>query len=229
MDDLQRQRVRQRLDDINLNAFEAASIGGFQRNYFHDLLIGKKQSIRGKWLSRAAQTLQCDPDYLLGRQDTPRKGKGLGGVIQRGEAPIKLSGFVEAGVWLDPNYELPDYGPMPVDPDPRYSPDDQKFYIVRGDHASGLGILAASVLCVVSMPALEQSGRKLHEGDIVLVRQKDGAGRYELSARVIEDSRDGVRLSAKPLRGELPPLKPGEGVEIDGLILRTIRVFGMPV
>lgn len=214
-----RNRVRERLDAKQLNPFEAARMAGLERSFLNDLLIGRKQTVREGKLPAVASILDCDPDYLLGVQDTPRKLGKTGNTMQ-------IAGICEAGAWRDVSFAVPDMGPLPLEPDPRYEPGEQGVYLVRGDHAAGLGILDGSLISVCFTAALRDNGRKLHEGDVVLVRNTNG-NLYELSARIWNDTRDGVRLSAKPARGEVPPLKPGGPVEIVGLILRTIRVFGL--
>lgn len=225
MGDLIRNRVQLRLDALGINPFEAARIAGFERVYFYDLLNGKKHTIREKKLLDAARALQCDPDYLLGRQDRPRVS-----IMDQGYKPehtVQIVGVCEADAWRPAGYALPDFGPIPVDPDPRYSVDDQEAYIVRGEHALGLGINDGALLCIVKTDALEDVGRSLQNGDIVLVRHKND-DLSEITARVFEKGKDGVRLSAKPVRGEIIPLEPGDDVIIIGLVLRAIRVFGQP-
>jgi transcriptional regulator with XRE-family HTH domain len=227
MGDLIRNRVRARLDDLGLNPFEAARIAGFERSYFNDLLIEKKHTIRESKLQDAARALQCDPDYLLGRQDKPRLiGREY---PDRLEHNLRLAGVCEADAWRPVDYALPDFGPLPLNPDPRYPADDQEAYVVRGDHAAGIGINDGSLICIVKLEALEQAGRVIHDGDVVLVRHDSGSGLYELTARIVEESREGLRLSAKPARGEMAPLAVADDIVIVGLILRSIRVFGLPV
>lgn len=216
-----RSRVRERLDAKGLNPFEAARMAGLERSYVNDLLIGKKETIREKKLPALASILDCDPDYLTGAQDTPRRsGAGSGG--------MRMVGIVEAGAWRSASSFVTTAGAFPIDPDPRFPSEEQQAYRVRGDHAVGLGILDASILCIATMAGLEAAGRKLHDGDVVLVRQSNG-GLSELTARVYREGREGVRLSARPASGaeEFADFKLPD-VEIVGLVLRSIRVFGLP-
>lgn len=214
-----RNRVRERLDAKGLNPFEAARMAGLERSFVNDLLIGKKNTVREKKLPALASILDCDPDYLTGAQDTPRGGSSRVG--------MPMAGIVEAGAWRSLGSFVSSVGTLPIEPDPRFPLGEQQAYRVRGDHAAGLGILDASILCIATMTGLEETGRKLHDGDVVLVRQRNG-DLFELTARVYEETREGVRLSARPsIDGEFADFKLPD-VEIVGLVLRSIRVFGLP-
>lgn len=221
MSHLLKARIQERLDYKGLNPFEAARMAGQERSFINDLLIGKKQTIRGKAIPALAQMLGCDPEYLLGSQVTPRRG------AMPSEQGVTLAGISEAGAWRDEDIVLPDLGKLPLSTDPRYSPDDQKFYLVRGDHADGLGVNDGSVVCVVSSAALEAANRSIRAGDVVLIKRMDESGRVETSIRQVDETRDGLVLIAKPRRGEIKPIGIGDGVRISGLVLRATRVFGL--
>jgi len=226
MGDLTRNRVRERIETLGLNPIEAARIAGFERTYFHDLLNGKKHTIREKNLPAAAQALQCDADYLTGVQDQPRRS-GSAGNGRWTATGIAMSGISEAGAWREKDAQIASIGPIPIDPDPRYAKDEQQAFRVRGEHAAGLGIIDGTILVVASMEGLSLAGRKLRAGDAVLVQRANG-NLFETTVRVFEDTPDGVRLSAKPAHGEIAALELGEGVEIIGLIVRAIKVFDLP-
>lgn len=216
-----RVRIRELLDQKGLNPFEAARKAGLERSFINDLLIGKKQTIREKTIPSLAQVLGCDPEYLAGYQEMPRKSQ------IRDTSRISLSGVCEAGAWRDPSMPMPDFGELPIVPDPRYKADDQAFYLIRGDHAEGLGIIDGSVIGIVTSGALELSHRKIRAGDVVLVAREDSEGRIELSARQVDDGENGFILVAKPSRGEIPPVTQSKNVKIVGLVLRATRVFGL--
>lgn len=217
-------RIQNRLEYKGLNPFEAARMAGLERSFLNDLLIGKKQTIRSKYMPAIASTLDCDQDYLIGLQDTPRKVPGG----NRSGHSMELVGICEAGAWRDVGYALPDLGGISIEPDQRYSLDDQECYLVRGDHAAGLGITDGSVVCIALLPAINDDGRSLRSGDVVLVERQDDNNRREFSIRVVEEIKEGLRLSAKPLRGEIPAITPDDNTKIVGLVLRAIRVFGLP-
>lgn len=72
MDSTLAERVRERLEALGINPFEAARRAGFERSFVNDLLIGRKKSVRGAALLRLATALGCDPAYLVGMQAAPR-------------------------------------------------------------------------------------------------------------------------------------------------------------
>lgn len=220
MSHLLKARIQERLDYKGLNPFEAARMAGQERSFINDLLIGKKQTIRGKAIPALAQILGCDPEYLQGSQATPRRG------AMPTEQGVTLAGICEAGAWRDEDI-LPDLGTLPLATDPRYSPDDQKFYLVRGDHADGLGVNDGSVICSVSTAALDAVNRSIRAGDVVLIERRDDSGRVETSIRQVDETREGMFLVAKPRRGEIKPIRISDGVKIKGLVLRATRVFGL--
>jgi hypothetical protein len=224
MGDLTRNRVRERIETLGLNPIEAARIAGFERTYFHDLLNGKKHTIREKNLPAAAQALQCDADYLTGVQDEPRRAGAAHGKRPTG---IAMTGIVEAGAWREKDGPIVSMGPVPVDPDFRYATAEQQAYRVRGDQAAGVGIDDGMILIAVTEEGLALAGRKLRTGDAVIVQRSNGS-LVETTVRVFEDTPEGVRLSAKPRQGEIATLEMGDGVEIVGLIVRAIRVFDLP-
>jgi len=170
-------RVRERLNALGLNPFEAARKAGFERSFVNDLLVGKKSTIRPGGISALADVLQCDPDYLTGLQAVPTAGDGA-------DLRMPLAGIVEAGAWREPGS---DPGlTLPAMPDPRYPVDAQETYIVRGDHAAGFGITDGSAIVTVRM-------KSYRDGDVVLVRREKG-GASELSIRMLA----GGALRARP-------------------------------
>lgn len=73
MENYLRARIRDRLDALGMNPFEAARLIGAERTFINDLLIGKKSSIRQSAIPRVAAALDCDPEFLVGAQDAPRR------------------------------------------------------------------------------------------------------------------------------------------------------------
>lgn len=208
MSDLLRDRVKARLDTLNINPFEAARRAGFERGYVNDLLIGKKISMREKSLAKLADALECDPGYLLGRQAVPSR--------QIGSCGIPLAGIAEANAWRradDPG--VPDT-PIPISPDPRFDPERIQLYLIRGDHAGGIGATDGSVIAVLT------NAGPYRDGDVVLVERLRDDER-ELSIRVIS----GGALSARPLRNSIPAI-PLSDARIIGMVVSATRIFGLP-
>ena len=67
--------VTARLKELKRNPFEAARVGGLERSFVNDILIGRKRSVRGENLERLARALDWDSRVLLdaaGRSRPPR-------------------------------------------------------------------------------------------------------------------------------------------------------------
>lgn len=210
MENIIKSRVRERLSALGINPFEAERRGNLKRGYINDLLIGKKNTIRAKALPAVAAALECDVGYLEGRQ----------GIPSQGEAPASgmiLSGIAEAGAWRDPSVSVVSDTPVPILPDPRFDAALIEIYLVRGDHAAGLGISDGSIVEVLT------GGSAYRDGDVVLARRKDESGAAELSVRIIA----GGALSARPAKGSIEPLSRSDA-EIVGMVVSAVRVFGLP-
>jgi transcriptional regulator with XRE-family HTH domain len=214
MDNLLRERVRERLTTLEMNPFEAARIANFERSFVNDLLIGKKTTVRQSKLPALAKALDCDPEYLIGLQGTPRAGEGAG------VGSLRLAGIVEAGAWRTAAGTLPPRTSLPLAPDPRYPAPRQVAFLVRGDHAAGLGITDGSVVTVLLGPMAYR------DGDIVVARRVRNEQEEELSIRVLA----GGTLIGRPLReSDQEDVIPQEGSDIVGLLVAAHRVFGSAV
>lgn len=67
-----RERIKERLDTLNIYAREASRRAGFSLGYVGDILDGRSKSPEMSRLIRLADVLECDVAYLIGTQDTPR-------------------------------------------------------------------------------------------------------------------------------------------------------------
>lgn len=63
--DFLRQRVSERLRELKRNPFEAARIGGLERSFVNDIVIGKKKSVRDNNLWKLALALDATPSFFL--------------------------------------------------------------------------------------------------------------------------------------------------------------------
>lgn len=170
MDNFLRARVRERLSALGLNPFEAARRMGVDRTFVNDLLSGKKETMRPKAILKAAAALDCDPEFLIGAQATPRRARdGDGGLMP-------LAGICEAGVWRSQVAE-PMPSSLPVAFDPRYPRERQAAYLIRGHHADALNLSDGDVLVSVR-------DEPVRDGDVVIFRRRRG-NESELSARAI--------------------------------------------
>jgi transcriptional regulator with XRE-family HTH domain len=163
MENYLRNRIRERLDALGMNAFAAAKAAGLERTFLSELLSGKKSSIRQGRIPAIADVLDCDAEYLTGVQDEPRK-KGLS--VTRGAENVPVAGVCKPGVWRPIAAHYPS---VPVAADPRFPTAQQAVYICRGDAAAALGISDGDMILTVS-------DAQWSEGDIVVVRRLRSRG-----------------------------------------------------
>lgn len=199
-----RARVRERLSALGISAFEAARRVGAERTFLNDLLVGKKETIRPSAIAKVAEVLDCDPDYLIGAQATPRKPTGLASGM------MPLAGIVEAGAWRGPD-AVP-VEALPVAPDPRFPPERQAAYLLRGHHADELGLQDGDVLVAV------EDGQS-RDGDVVIARRRMDAGAVELTVRLVEAG------ELRAARGKSSNI-PLSTVEVVGRVIVSHRIIG---
>lgn len=161
MENLLRNRIQERLDTLRINPFEAARRIPAERAFINDLLIGKKTTIRANAIPRVAAALDCDPGYLMGTQDTPRKSAAPR--QSTAAESMALAGIIEAGAWRSAARPGAAHV-LPVAPDPRFPASSQAAFIIRGDHAEWLGAEDGSVIVGVI-------GDGCRDGDVVVIRR----------------------------------------------------------
>ena len=84
--------VMARLRELDRNPFEAARLGGLERSFVNDILIGRKRTVRGKNLDRLARALDWDSRLLIeaaGRGRSP-EGLNLAGLKPRNGVALDL-------------------------------------------------------------------------------------------------------------------------------------------
>jgi len=172
-----KERVEARLADLKRNPFEAARLAGLERGFVNDILAGKKRSVRGENLEKLAIGLDCDPDYLIGRQATAKISLG-----DHGPGVVKVRGEVAAGIWLDAGidgWDTYDLEPSPFPPDGRFPTDAQFDLIVRGTSINRFARDGQRLRCV----AVEAFPWQIQEDDIVVVERFRGDLRERTAKR----------------------------------------------
>lgn len=219
-------RVRERLDALKMTPVDAARRAGLARTFVSDLLLGKKRSVRGEGLMLLAEVLQVDAEYLIGSSNAPRPAHASPSEI--GAEGVPIAGICEAGVWRRTE-SIPDLGRIPVSADLRYIGREQRAFLVRGAGGARLGITDGMIVCGV-VPTdgsdVEAAGAPL------VVRQRRASGEVETSIRMIEAGLTGAMLVAPsderidPI--PFPPADRAVSVEIAAVVMRAIRLFGLP-
>ena len=84
--------VIERLKELNRNPFEAARLGGLERSFVNDILIGRKRSVRGENFERLARALDWDSRLLMdaARRTPSASGHNFGSPLSRGGAVLDL-------------------------------------------------------------------------------------------------------------------------------------------
>lgn len=185
MENITAQRIRERLDSLQLTQTEAETRAKLTRGYLSDLFTGKKQQPRLKALQQLASVLGCSPQYLLGQTPLLRPTNGRTAAPVAPTQSLPLGGVIEAGVWRNPD-SLDETLPVHVAPDSRYPPAGQSAFLVRGRGCIPLGIQPGSIL-VVSRDIQPRPG------DLVVVSRARPQGETETtlksySAPAIQDS-----------------------------------------
>jgi hypothetical protein len=83
--------VMARLKELNRNPFEAARLGGLERSFVNDILIGRKRTVRGENLGRLARALDWDSGLLAeARRGRAPNGLNLAGLEPRNGINLDL-------------------------------------------------------------------------------------------------------------------------------------------
>ncbi|WP_164919614.1 S24 family peptidase [Hansschlegelia zhihuaiae] len=169
-------RVAQRLAETGLNPFEAARVGGLERNFINDILNGKKQSVRGANLEKLAIGLETTAGWLA-------TGEGEKVTPEIPHAIVPIMGYVGAGSEVMPEHEQ-------VPPE---GLDQVELAFAVPDGVVGLQVRGDSML------------PRFRDRDVLLVwkDQRMDAKAY-LGEEVVVRTRDGKRYVKTLLRGPTP-------------------------
>jgi transcriptional regulator with XRE-family HTH domain len=67
-------RIKERLGALGIAEREASRRAGFSLGYVGDIISGRSKSPEMSRLVKLSAVLDCDVEYLIGTQDSPRKG-----------------------------------------------------------------------------------------------------------------------------------------------------------
>ncbi|MCK5934471.1 MAG: helix-turn-helix transcriptional regulator [Fulvimarina manganoxydans] len=69
MENALKDRVSQRLHELQRTPAEATRLGGLERTFIHDLLAGKKKTVRGPNIARLAKALEVSSEWVISGED----------------------------------------------------------------------------------------------------------------------------------------------------------------
>lgn len=214
-------KIKSRLDELGLNAFEAARRAGLERGSLNDLIIGRKKSIRGHNAVAVAEVLNVDVDWLLGQAETPR---AFSPAAREGGEPMPLAGQIEGGTWRE---EDPLAGqPSALCVAPGWSAEDQLAFMVMGDVGNAAGIVSGMIVGVVRLEAYVARNGGLKDGALVVVERERDTLR-ERTIRIHRKTAAGPTLATastnpKHLALPYPSGDTAQNVRIVGVIVRAI-------
>lgn len=114
--------VANRLEELELNPFEAARRVGLERSFINDILIGKKGSVRSNKIDQLARALELHPQDLARDIATPDSNRKA----------VPLMGYLGAGGLVEPDYEQVPSDGLEIVEIPFAVPDDLIAFKVRG-------------------------------------------------------------------------------------------------
>lgn len=215
-------RIRMRLNQLDINPFEAARRAGLERSFINDVLIGRKISVREAGLTKLALGLDCDPAYLTGHQETPRA------LVADPAQGMTVVGVCETGVWRSAEAVVP-ATVVPLMPDPRFPGVPNLALMARGDGGAAAGISDGDYVVALDYGRWEEREGPVRDGQLCVVRrERVELQEAEVAVRRAEVRAGGVSLAACALR-DLPAVSldgsPGERVAIVGVVDRAVRLF----
>ena len=166
-------RIQGRLEAVGLSERGAAEKSGLSASAIRNFREGKSQSPRLDTLRKLAPTLQTTPEWLAFGVDADI-AKAMEESAALPYASLPVIGEVAAGRWLeaDDHVDEPEHDPVPVQPDPRWKPEDQYGLVVRGNSINRVA-LDGDILACVNAVAARYVPR---EDDLVIVEMRRNAG-----------------------------------------------------
>lgn len=215
-------RVQERVNASSKSEYDLAIDGGFSRNYIYDILNGRKAKVHSSKITKLADALDCDPEYLRSQQDSPRRSPGSRGIF--------WAGVCETGVWRSSasRASIEPVGPPPVDPDPRFPGLKNLVFLAMGDGMAGAGIAPGSIISAIDAAAwVEAHGDPAPNSVVVAEASRPGFEETEISLRMLVKKGKATVLEARPGNPAIKyeDLQLGDNVRLLGIVTRAVRSF----
>lgn len=213
-------RIKARLDELGESSFDVSVKIGKHRNFLNDLIVGRKKTFGANLLPELAAALNCDVQWLVGLQDSPRTA---------GEQfeTLPVSGLVEAGVWRKAGKDPASGTRVPMRPDARYPAAQQRVWLVRGSIPGGE--MMGDGTAILTVDAVDQAAifNIVSNGDLLVVERKRGD---MLERTVLSARREATGIVLHSAGGDVedivwaqPSKFPVEAMRIAGLVLQVVR------
>lgn len=167
-------RIQSRLEALGLSERGAAEKAGLSAAGIRNLREGKSQSPRLETLRKLAPILQTSPEWLaFGVDEDIARAQEASAALAHSPS-LKVIGEVAAGRWLeaDDHVDVPEFDPVPVQPDQRWRVEDQYGLVVRGTSLNRIAIDGDILACVDAVAARYRPA----EDDLVIVEMRRNAG-----------------------------------------------------
>ncbi|MBB5277707.1 transcriptional regulator with XRE-family HTH domain [Rhizobium rosettiformans] len=196
-------RIKARLDALNMNATQAAVLSELGKTAVRDIIVGKSKSPTVATLARLAETLQCTVSYLVGDADHPQAFRSSDLEMQDFQI-ADVVGLLRSGIFQKPPKELVSYGRNVLYGHP-IAPEHGLTLFKMGDNSmAGAGILEGDII-TVAMPYNEKDFALYKHKYVVGVRYVVPPGLEELSLREVALHDGVIKLFTRPL-GQQPDL-----------------------
>lgn len=214
-------RVRMRMDELGMNAFQTAKKAGLGDSFVRDILRGKTRSPSSENLAKLAAALETTPEwFIIGKE--AEKPSGVSEPIELVGLPIL--GKIQAGAWLDRTIVDEEYEAdiIPVVRDPRFPHAKQYGLLVTGDSMDKEYPDNSFVTCVDFIDA----GISLKEGLIVHVERRSGP-LVEVTLKAVEQIDGKIVLAPRSHNPKHLPIAlegdPGTEIVVRGVVTGSYR------
>jgi SOS-response transcriptional repressor LexA len=222
-------RIRQRLKDLELTARAASIAAGLNADTVGKVLLDKTKNLRGDNLSSLARVLQTTESWLV-------YGKNSETGITTENDGVEFGGIVEAGAFrsVDLLDQIGGRMRIVIAADPRFPASAQHAFKAEGDSMTLAGIHPGMYVLAVEIHAWERVMGEPNDGRLVVVaRTRNGSPERELTVKRLRIFRDRIELQPEssntfyqPLVFQRPAAEDGEtDVQIVAVVLQSVQVY----
>lgn len=254
MNEILRDRIRERMDALGMNPSSVSLEAGLSRSAVRDILSGKAKNPGMMTLHSIARVLKCSDNYLMGYTDEKHYKEATDILIDAGARRGDSSGTLEAGIFRQAAFK-DDLGPhdpfvddprvsyrsrKPLSAKRRYQGRDLYLYIMGDNSMTEAFVVKDDIL--IAMHDVDGEGMSFKDGKIYIISHRvPGLGAEELSARLAQSKNGKVHLvtSSKeaffaPIIVDKPTGEPnlyetstGGKIEVEGVVVELTRQLDM--